>query len=127
MKRPNPALWLYYQYGGTLPAAYRDWVLHDATCRTWLLRVVVRGIVQVLPFAALLLGLLVAFGGALAPALGAGLLGVLVVVRIALTSSVESVDGRLVACGFPAGHGAAVRARRSEEAAELYRATWRRE
>lgn len=127
MKRPNPALWLYYQYGGKLPDAYRDWVLHDATCSTWLLRVVVRGLVQVLPFAGILLGALVFFGGALVPALGAGLLGVLVVVRIALTSSVESVDGRLVAYGFPAGHGSAVRARQSEEAAELYRATWRRE
>lgn len=122
VKRPNPALWLYYQYEGKLPETYRDWVLHDATCTTWLLRVVLRGLVQILPFVAILLGMLIHFGGALVPALGAGLLGVLVVVRTALTSSVESVDGRLAAYGFPA-----VRARQTAEAAERYRPTWRRE
>lgn len=49
-------LWLCYQNGGTLPAAYREWVLHDGTCRTWLLRVVLRGLVQ---FAPVLAGLVI--------------------------------------------------------------------
>lgn len=126
MKRPNPALWLYYQFGGKLPDVYRDWVLHDATCRSWLARVLLRGLLQVLPIAAALFGAFLLVGGAWGPALGAGLLGLLVVARIVLTSSVESVDGRLVEYGFPPGHGSAVRAREDEAAAERYRATWRR-
>ena len=124
--RPNPVLWLYYQYGGKLPETYRGWVLHDATCRTWLARVVLRGLVQIVPIAAVLFTVFLYFGGAWAPAMGAGILGLLVVVRITLTSSVESVDGRLVTYGFPPGHASAVRAREDEAAAARYRATWRR-
>jgi Family of unknown function (DUF5313) len=29
---------LWYAVGGSLPAAYHEWVLYDLTCRTWVLR-----------------------------------------------------------------------------------------
>lgn len=47
--RPNPARWVWYAYGGRLPERYRDWVLHDVTCRTWALRHLVRSLVQLTP------------------------------------------------------------------------------
>jgi Family of unknown function (DUF5313) len=56
--RPNPALWLYHQFGGRLPTRYRDWVLHDAICRTWLARKLLRVFVQSAP----VFGLLVVLG-----------------------------------------------------------------
>lgn len=128
-KRPNPALWVYYQYGGRLPQKYRDWVLHDATCRSWLLRVVLRGLVQAAPF---LVGLYLALGflgGAWGIAAAAILLGVLVGARIVLTSAADSVDARLVHYGYPSGHGSATRRRRHEDAkaaeAARYAARWR--
>ncbi|MEV4730649.1 DUF5313 family protein [Saccharopolyspora sp. NPDC049426] len=127
MMRPGPARWVAYQYGGRLPERYRDWVLHDATCRTWVLRVLIRGLLQVAPIGVVLFLALGVLGGAWPIAAGALLLGVLVVARIVLTSSVDSVDSRLTRYGFPPGHGSAVRGRRDAEAAERYRAVWRQD
>lgn len=128
-RRPHPGWWVYFQFGGRLPDRYRDWVLHDATCRTWLLRVLVRGLVQATPFLVafyLALGLL---GGAWGIAAAAVLLGVLVGARIVLTSAADSVDARLRRYGFPPGHGSAVRRRGDEtaaaDAAARYAARWR--
>jgi hypothetical protein len=95
-QRPNPPLWLYYQYGGRLPARYRDWVPHDSTCRTWFLRVVLRALIQVAPvMAALVLILRGVFGGPWLLVLGSILLGLLVYLRFAMTLSVDSIDSRL--------------------------------
>ncbi|MCA1190529.1 MULTISPECIES: DUF5313 family protein [Saccharopolyspora] len=127
IERPGPVRWLYYQYGGTLPPTYRDWVLRDATCSTWVLRVCLRGLLHVLPLIALLFGVLWWAGGSWPIALGSVLLGVLVVLRIVLTSSVESVDARLARHGFPPGHASAVRSQLDADAAARYRATWRGE
>ncbi|SFM52982.1 hypothetical protein SAMN05421805_101601 [Saccharopolyspora antimicrobica] len=116
---------MYYQLGGRLPEQYRDWVLHDATCRTWVLRVLVRGLIQIAPLGALLFVALGVLGGAWPIAAGALLLGLLVVARIVLTNSVDSVNSRLVGYGFPPGHGSAVRRQRDADAAERYKAVWR--
>lgn len=130
-KRPNPALWVYYQYGGKLSQRYRGWVLHDATCRTWLLRVVLRGMVQAAPFLAALYLALGYFGRAWGIAAAAILLGVLVGARIVLTSAADSVDARLEHYGYPPGHGSATRRRQHDEAqaaeAARYAARWRRD
>ncbi len=126
IKRPNPALWLYYQYSGKLPDAYREWVLRDATCKTWMLRVFFRGLIQIAPLAAVLFIGLGLYGGSWPLALGSVLLGVLVVVRISLTSSVESTDARLCRHGYPPGYGSTVRNQLDEAAAERYKAVWRR-
>lgn len=129
MRRPNPLLWLYYQYGGRLSSRYRDWVLHDATCRTWLVRVLLRTIVWLAPIFAVLLVVLVAVGGSWPIALGAILLGVLVGLRITLANAMESVDARLAKYGFPPGHASAARrARDADKHAEEereYRDKWR--
>jgi uncharacterized protein DUF5313 len=125
VKRPDPARWLYYQYGGKLPERYREWVLRDATCGTWVLRVLIRGLVQIAPLGAALFAGLGLLGGSWPIAAGALLLGILVVARIVLTSSVDSVDARLVRYGYPPGHASAVRRQRDAAAAERYRAVWR--
>ena len=123
--------WLYYTYGGRLPDRYREWVLHDGTCRTWLVRVFVRGFVQVLPVAALLLGGFLLFGSGSWPlAVGAVVLGLLGMLRYVLSYSVESVNGRLSRYGYPPGYGVTVRRERykAEHAEERarYEAIWRR-
>ena len=108
--RPNPLRWLAYQYGRRLPARYRDWVLHDGTCRTWMLRVALRGLVQCAPaMAVLVLVLRGLLGGPWPLVAGSILLGVLVYLRFALTVAVDSVDSRLVRHGYPAGYAATVR------------------
>jgi hypothetical protein len=53
--RPGVFRWLYYAYGGGLPARYAQWVLHDLTGRWWLLRHLCRSLVQCVPAFALLL------------------------------------------------------------------------
>lgn len=125
MKRPNPVRWLYYQYGGRIPDHYRDWVLHDATCRTWLVRVLLRTFVWLAPAFAVLLAVLVTVGGSWPIALGSILLGVLVSLRFAVANAAESVDARLVKYGFPPGHGSAVRARQDAAEEREYRERWR--
>jgi hypothetical protein len=120
---------VYYQYSGRLPGRYRDWVLHDATCRTWLLRVFVRGLVMVAPVVVLLFAGLLWLGHSWLLAMGSIVLGLLVNLRYSLSYSEESVEGRLVRNGYPAGYAAAVRAKAYETAHaaenERYRAAYR--
>jgi uncharacterized protein DUF5313 len=129
VRRPNPALWLYYQYGGRLPDRYRDWVLHDATSRTWLVRVLLRTVVWLAPVFAVLTAILVEVGGSWPIALGSVLLGVLVSLRFAVANAQESVDARLARHGFPPGHATATRRLRDAEAhaeeERRYREQWR--
>ena len=129
MRRPNPLLWLYYVYGGRLPERYRAWVLSDGTCRTWLIRALARGLVQIAPVDIVLFVVFLAFHISWPLAAGAVLLGVLVSIRYALSYSVENVDTRLARHGYPAGFGSATRERayRERHAAEQarYRAAYR--
>ncbi|HEX5403331.1 MAG TPA: DUF5313 family protein [Pseudonocardiaceae bacterium] len=129
MKRPNVLWWLYYQYGGTLPARYRAWVLHDGTCPTWLLRVFVRGLVIVAPVVAVLFTGFLLLGHSLPLALGSIVLGLLVNLRYSWSYSVEGVDSRLAKHGYPREYGSVVR-RAAYDAthaaeAERYRAAYR--
>lgn len=54
-EHPGVLRWLYYAYGGGLDARFAQWVLHDLTCRTWLLRHLMRALVQCAPSLLLLL------------------------------------------------------------------------
>ena len=51
---PDPVRWLWYTFGGRLGPRYREWVLRDTTTRTRWLRQAVRGTVQILPPALLI-------------------------------------------------------------------------
>src|ERR1700754_4843575 len=54
-RRPDPLRWIWYTFGGSLGARYREWVLRDLTGRTRWERQIVRAVVQVVPFAVVVL------------------------------------------------------------------------
>jgi Family of unknown function (DUF5313) len=98
-RRPDPLRWVWYAFGGGLGPRYRDWVLHDLTCRTRWERQLVRAVVTVVPLAAVLL-----------LALGIGWIawvGVACGLVLALIYSAayfdQAADHRLVKHGFPQG------------------------
>lgn len=128
-KRPNPLLWLYYQYGGRLPDTYRDWVLHDATSRRWLLRAFLRTLYQAVPAIVVLLVLFGVFGVPWYFAVACVVLGLVVSIYYSLSYSAESVDSRLSRYGYPAHYASAFRQERYEAEhagdAQRYNETWR--
>lgn len=113
IRRPGPLRWIWYALGGALPPQYRDWVLHDATCRTWRLRHFVRACVQL---SLLTLPLLLLVPGPLWLRLVAVLLGWLVALQYTLFNMDNSVEHRVLKAGFPVG--AADAARRAATADE---------
>ncbi|MCR6487891.1 DUF5313 domain-containing protein [Amycolatopsis sp. OK19-0408] len=111
MQRPGPLRWIRYVYGGRLPERYREWVLHDATAKTWLLRFAVRICFEALPWLAGAFALLVAFTPVPVPLLLGGLaLSLVLGLFFTLTSADELAEVRLGKHGFPRGTGKKVRA-----------------
>jgi hypothetical protein len=106
--RPDPIRWLWYALGGRLGPRYREWVLHDATCRTWRLRHFARIGVQLLIVTPLILLLV---PGPLWVRLLSVLLGWLVALRYGLFIMEGSVEHRVVKAGYPAGEAQRVRER----------------
>ena len=104
--RPGPLLWLWYAVGGRLPARFRDWVLHDATCRTWVARHLVRTAV---PLLIVSVPIVVLVPGPLWVRLCGLLLGWLVSAQYAIFLLHDSVDHRARKAGWPGGHAQAVR------------------
>ena len=49
VERPGVRAWLWYAVGGRLDERHHSWVLHDVTCRTWLLRHLARTLLIVVP------------------------------------------------------------------------------
>jgi hypothetical protein len=112
-KPPGVVRWLGYLFGASLPERYREWVLFDTTGRTWILRHVTRGVLQLVVPIALVMVLLpaplwlrilscVAAGG---PAL-----------LFSIGYLIETTDHRLVKAGYPSGYGEAIRKKRALEA-----------
>ncbi len=98
--RPAPHRWLWYAFGGGLPARHRGWVLHDTTTSTWWLRHVLRMLVQL----ALPIGLLLAFlpaGWGLRLACAGG--GVALALFYSVAYMPEAVENRVVKAGYPVG------------------------
>ena len=115
--RPAPHRWLWYAFGGGLPARHRGWVLFDTTTRTWWLRHLLRMLVQLAVPIALLLAFLPAGWGLRLACAGGGL---------ALATALGSRPGErgVRRCGTPhgdracdAGRRARWRSRRSRAAA----------
>ncbi|GAA4615743.1 DUF5313 family protein [Saccharopolyspora hordei] len=102
--RPNPLQWIWYAFGGRLPERYREWVLHDVTCRTWALRHVSRTLVQLSPGLLFLLlpGPLWIRGMAV---LGGYILGV----WYSISYMEHTTEYRLHKHGYPIGAGKATR------------------
>jgi Family of unknown function (DUF5313) len=109
---PGPVRWLWYALGGRLPAAYRDWVLYDVTCRTWPLRHLARLLVQLVPVAVVLMALL---PGPIWVRSMAVIGGSLVGLLYSFVFLYEATEHRACKAGFP--HATAARVREERRAA----------
>jgi Family of unknown function (DUF5313) len=109
MRRPNPLQWLWYSLGGRLPREYREWVLHDVTARTWLLRHLVRVALRLMVPLVLLYVLFSILGGPLDIIVMALVLGLIVGMYYSLSYASESNDARLTRYGFPPRFGSTIR------------------
>jgi hypothetical protein len=105
-KRPGPLRWLWYAFGGGLPARYRAWVLHDASCDTWMLRHFIRAFVQMSLVA---VPVVILVPGPLWIRLAAILLGWMVGLQYAMYFVDGSVERRVRRAGYPPGAAQAAR------------------
>jgi hypothetical protein len=108
--RPGPVRWLRYAFGGSLPAEFDQWVLHDTTSRTWVLRHLARALVQLAPFVVVVLSFVPGPFWIRAVAVVAA---TAMAVLFCFAYMVETTDRRLTKAGFAPGLGEAVRRERS--------------
>jgi hypothetical protein len=112
-KRPGPARWMRYAFGGSLPPEFDEWVLHDTTARTWVLRHLVRALVQISP---LVLVILLFLPGPV----WIRVVGVVAATAMALLFSLaymaETTDRRLTKAGYPSGTAEAIHSKRGSAA-----------
>ena len=110
VKRPNAVLCVWYAVGGKLPDRYREWVLHDATVPSWLIRHVVRRLTFMLPILVLLfVFFVVILGYDTTIVLLALALGIYAGVYYSLIFSTHSVDSRVTRHGYPDEYASQVR------------------
>jgi hypothetical protein len=109
-RRPNPLQWVWYALGGGLPRELSPWVLADTTGRTWILRHLVRAVVQMLPVVALCLVVPVPLAYRLSAAVGGLLIGLL----FSMAFMTETIEHRTSKAGYPPGTAARLRAERAE-------------
>jgi hypothetical protein len=110
-KRPNPAEWLWYVFGGGLSPQLSQWVLRDTTRPNWWLRHIVRVLVQLAPFIAAIViflpGPLDVRAYTAALGLGTGLI-------CALSMMWGTTEHRLIKAGFAPDEAERIRQERSE-------------
>lgn len=109
MRRPNVFQWLWYAYGGKLPPSCAEWVLYDATCRTWVLRHFARALTQLGPLCVPLMFL----PGPLEIRVASIVLGLFVGLFYSICFMGEAVEHRVIKHGHPPGLG--------RETREMYR------
>ena len=119
-QRPNPLQWVRYALGGGLPRELSPWVLADTTGRTWIVRHLVRAVVQMLPVVVLCLLVPVPLAYRVSAAAGGLLLGLLFSMAF-MTETIEHrvAQGRLSAGDRRPGAGRARRARPGRAALPL--------
>lgn len=111
LSRPNLLQWLWYAYGGGLPEHLREWVLHDLTCRTWVLRHLGRTLVQCVPTFLLML-----LPGPLSLRISLPVLVLLGALYVSVSYIEETTEHRMAKHGFPLGMGKEMRRARVETA-----------
>lgn len=109
-RRPNPLQWVWYALGGGLPRDLSPWVLADTTGPSWILRHLVRAVVQMLPVVALCLLVPVPLAYRLSATVGGLFLGLL----FSMAFMTETIEHRVRKAGYPPGTAARVRAERAE-------------
>jgi Family of unknown function (DUF5313) len=123
--RPDPVRWLWYIFGGTLGPRYHGWVLRDNTTRTRWLRQAVRGVVQIVPLAVVMLAVLPDNWLTLASIV----LGLLLGLWYSMAYINQTAERRLVKHGYESGTLAATLheryLRENEDGIARYMATYR--
>jgi hypothetical protein len=110
-RRPTPLQWVWYALGGGLPRELSPWVLADTTGRTWVVRHLLRAVVQLLPVMALcVLVVPVPLAYRLSAAVGGLLLGLF----FSMAFMTETIEHRVTKAGYPPGTAGRVRAERAE-------------
>ncbi|WP_245931646.1 DUF5313 family protein [Actinokineospora auranticolor] len=97
-KRPGAVRWLWYAVGGTLPDAYRPWVLWDLSATTWVVRHFARVMVLLLPVWLVLL-----VPGPLSLRLSMVAAGYVTGLYFSLSFMEDACERRLVRHGYPVG------------------------
>jgi hypothetical protein len=108
--RPNPVQWVWYALGGGLPRRLSPWVLADTTGRTWIVRHLVRAVVQMTPVVALCLFVPVPLSYRLSAAVG----GLFIGLTFSIAFMTETIEHRVTKAGYPPGTAARLRAERQE-------------
>jgi len=105
-ERPGVVRWVWYALGGSLPPRYSPWVLHDTSTRTWMLRHLLRSLVQLaVPIALVLILVPGPFWIRGMAALG----GVFLALFFSLGYMTETLENRVKRAGYPAGAAQAAR------------------
>ncbi|WP_214368723.1 DUF5313 family protein [Pseudonocardia sp. H11422] len=126
-RRPGPIRWFWYALGGRLPGRYREWLLHDLTCRTWPLRHLVRLLTQLAPVAAVLIAVVPGpLWVRVMGAVGGSVVGLL----YSYVFLYEATERRATKAGYPPGALRVVREERRagralQRAADDFERTWR--
>lgn len=103
--------WLWYALGGGLPRELSPWVLADTTGRTWIVRHLLRAVVQLLPVLVLCLFVTaVPLAYRVSAAVGGLLLGLL----FSMAFMTETIEHRVRKAGYPPGTAGRLRAERTE-------------
>ena len=104
--RPTFGRWLWYCYGGSLPAVNHSWVLHDVTCRTWIPRHFARWTMVIAP---LFLAYLVLMPSPIGIRLFTGIAFSLAIYVMSLVFILIDTDRRAVRAGYLHSQPQAVR------------------
>jgi hypothetical protein len=110
MVRPNLFLLLKYSLGFSLPRQYSTWVLHDVTCRTWLVRHFGRTALVVVPIFVLYMVLM---PSSLGVRLLTGLTFSGAIFMFSLVNIQVDTDRRAVRAGYGASLPARIRSQNS--------------
>jgi Family of unknown function (DUF5313) len=110
--RPALGRLLWYCYGGSLPAEHHSWVLHDVTCRTWILRHFARWTMVVAPLLAVYLAFMPT---PFATRLYTGIAFSLAIYVMSLVFILIDTDQRAVRAGYKHSQPQAVRTANSVE------------
>lgn len=110
-QRPNPAQWVWYALGGSLPRELSPWVLADTTGPNWVWRHLTRAVVQLLPLLVLCVTVVpVPLAYRLSAAGGGLLLGLF----FSIAFMTETIEHRVAKAGYPPGTASRLRAERVE-------------
>jgi len=110
--RPPFLRWLWYCYGGSLPSECKTWVLHDLTCRTWVLRHFARWLMLIVPLFVLYLLLI---PGSFNLRLFTGLTFAGALVMFALVNILIDTDRRARRAGYPHSEPQRIRGAAAEQ------------